>query len=454
MRLILALVDAALLARLGLFLSNPLDLDIGLQLLLLLLLSLVLLAELASLLLNVSFHLQAGFFTRLLLLLLAAVLAQKPLRLLIIEFLVRRLCQKGPFSLLRLVLGRLVLAQVYNILVFFDDGARVAGARVLIQGRRLLFFRGLQLLVGVLLLLLARYLLLLLLLQKELMLLLLLIQGQLSLLKLLLLVFDELSDHDLLPVIARVVEVLPRVGVSRELILFFRIVVGGLIVQLVVLRLIEEVFIVGEVEHGVVVVVVELLLQLVLRTEELVVDLHRVGLLVIKLIGYVHLFARRLRDVQIDLLADQILLVQNRVGKLLLQNSFCQEPLDPVLDHGPLEHLVDVWPLIRVDLKQLVHQLLQVDRVVAGNRRVLPPDNFHCQLVQADPVKGRVQRDDLVEDYAQGPDIRLEVIGLIVDDLRRQIVGCSDHRLHVFAGVVEHARDTLKYSGEIRRKCV
>lgn len=54
-------------------------------------------------------------------------------------------------------------------------------------------------------------------------------------------------------------------------------------------------------------------------------------------------------------LLKNVLVVQNRVRKLILENLTSKEIVDATLNLGHLKHLVDSWPLRRVSLQHCRH---------------------------------------------------------------------------------------------------
>lgn len=63
---------------------------------------------------------------------------------------------------------------------------------------------------------------------------------------------------------------------------------------------------------------------------------------------------------------------------------------------------------------------------MAWHRRVLSSDNSLGQLVKGLRVERRLECGHFVQQHTHGPDVRLEIVALTLDDLWRQIVGRSD----------------------------
>ena len=56
-------------------------------------------------------------------------------------------------------------------------------------------------------------------------------------------------------------------------------------------------------------------------------------------------------------------------------------------------------------------------------------------------VEGRAQRTHFVEQHAERPDVRFEVVRLTLNDLGREVVRCADYSLCLGARVRENASD-------------
>jgi hypothetical protein len=68
---------------------------------------------------------------------------------------------------------------------------------------------------------------------------------------------------------------------------------------------------------------------------------------------------------------EDVLVVEQRVGELFAEDIGLQVVLDALLDDGASQKRVDVRAHARPFHQALVHQVLQVERVLPGQRRVL-----------------------------------------------------------------------------------
>lgn len=57
-------------------------------------------------------------------------------------------------------------------------------------------------------------------------------------------------------------------------------------------------------------------------------------------------------------------------------------------------------------------------------------------------VKGRPQSAKLVEEHTDAPNVALVVVRVVLNDLRTQVVGRTDHSLGQLVGRLHNARDT------------
>jgi hypothetical protein len=71
-------------------------------------------------------------------------------------------------------------------------------------------------------------------------------------------------------------------------------------------------------------------------------------------------------------------------------------------------------------------------------RAYLALDDLGGQVVKGVCVEGVVEGGHFVEDAAEGPDVRLVVVGLVFEDLRRHVVGGSDAGSSKVLGALHH----------------
>ena len=79
---------------------------------------------------------------------------------------------------------------------------------------------------------------------------------------------------------------------------------------------------------------------------------------------------------------------------------------------------------------------------MGGNLRVTSPQDFENQPLHGVGVECVAKSYHLVEDTAQGPDIRLLVVRLLLANLRRQVIWCSNSCLGTVIGVLEDTGNT------------
>ena len=94
-----------------------------------------------------------------------------------------------------------------------------------------------------------------------------------------------------------------------------------------------------------------------------------------------------------------------------------------------VEYLLAGRPLLWVDLEERAQDCGKIRRVVRLNLRV---NSFHNPLIESFHVlgrEGRVEGDELVEDAAERPDVRLVVVGFVLPDLGARVVRRSCLRL-------------------------
>lgn len=130
-------------------------------------------------------------------------------------------------------------------------------------------------------------------------------------------------------------------------------------------------------------------------------------------------------------LVKNILVVQDRVREFIFEVIFVQEICDPIFNEINFENLVDRRTAAGVSFQ---HQAKEVRNVLAKvGRRVCVSslNNLLSQLVKRLSVERRHEGAHLVEQHSEGPNVTFEGVRLALDDLRRKIVGRSNHRLRL-----------------------
>ena len=73
-----------------------------------------------------------------------------------------------------------------------------------------------------------------------------------------------------------------------------------------------------------------------------------------------------------------------------------------------------------------------------------PLEDLQDQALHVAGLEGVLQRRHLVEDAAERPDVRFVVVGLVVADLRRQVVRGPDRRPGQLPGVPQHLEEVTR----------
>ena len=139
---------------------------------------------------------------------------------------------------------------------------------------------------------------------------------------------------------------------------------------------------------------------------------------------------------------EDILFVKDGVGELFLEALIAQELLYPWRQKSVFEHLVDVGSPIWVLGDELVYQGSQFIRKSGRQRRKLPSNYLHCKHMDIAAVKGRFERAHFVKKHSKRPHVTLEVIRLVLDDLRTQVVWCAHNRHGLFNCAIKDFRNT------------
>mmetsp|Transcript_105291 Transcript_105291/g.280352 ORF Transcript_105291/g.280352 Transcript_105291/m.280352 type:complete len:280 (+) Transcript_105291:141-980(+) len=122
---------------------------------------------------------------------------------------------------------------------------------------------------------------------------------------------------------------------------------------------------------------------------------------------------------------------------LRLLEHLPHDGLDPRL----LQDDLRAGPAGGAPVEHLVGELLREVGVGVGHgRRGAAADLLH-QRDHVGRVEGHLQGAELVEDAPHGPDVRGPGVGLLLADLRAEVVGRPDLRLRAGRGGAEHPRD-------------
>jgi len=95
-------------------------------------------------------------------------------------------------------------------------------------------------------------------------------------------------------------------------------------------------------------------------------------------------------------LIEDVLVMQERVGELILEFLTLEESLNTALENGHLEELMDCRSLSWVTFKHHSDQIGNCGREVGRQRCVLALDDFLRQLMQRTGIEGRGQSSHLV----------------------------------------------------------
>ena len=103
--------------------------------------------------------------------------------------------------------------------------------------------------------------------------------------------------------------------------------------------------------------------------------------------------------------------------------------LDALDDYWHFKNLLRVGPLGGLDLEHLLDQHAHVHRVVAGNGRILALEHTLEQAIHVIRLEGRLQMAHLVGHAAERPDVRLEIVRLILPNLWASVVRRASLRI-------------------------
>jgi len=136
-------------------------------------------------------------------------------------------------------------------------------------------------------------------------------------------------------------------------------------------------------------------------------------------------------------LVEDILVVQNGVWKLVLEILLIQKHANSLLDNVKLQQLVNAWPLIGVFVQHYSQKIRNVLSKMRWHIIVLALNDLLSQLMQTLSVKWGLKCAHFVKKHAKRPNVTFKRIGLRLDNLRRQIVGCSYDCLRLWLGFTE-----------------
>ena len=103
--------------------------------------------------------------------------------------------------------------------------------------------------------------------------------------------------------------------------------------------------------------------------------------------------------------------------------------LNSLDDYGHLKDLLRVRPLRGLHLEHLLDQHAHVHRVMARNGRVLALEHALEQAIHVIRLEGRLQMAHLVGHAAERPDVRLEIVRLILPNLWASVVRRASLRI-------------------------
>ncbi len=121
--------------------------------------------------------------------------------------------------------------------------------------------------------------------------------------------------------------------------------------------------------------------------------------------------------------------------------------------HLEVEQLADGGPLLGVGDEHLLDDVVQLVGVAAGDLLDDASGDLAVQVLQRAALEGRVERGHLVDDAAEGEDVALVAVDLVVPDFGGEVVGRADLRLgEVVFGHLGHVEvsqlDGLEVAGE------
>ena len=115
--------------------------------------------------------------------------------------------------------------------------------------------------------------------------------------------------------------------------------------------------------------------------------------------------------------------VDSGLGELLLPHPRIEKPLNPLLDERLREDILHARPLRRVLAQQLARGLAELRRHMRRQRGHRRATDLHHERGHHGSGEGRLQRDELIEDHAEGPYVALRVVLLALAKLGCQVEG-------------------------------
>ena len=141
-------------------------------------------------------------------------------------------------------------------------------------------------------------------------------------------------------------------------------------------------------------------------------------------------------------LLEHVLTVQKGVGKLLFEILFVQELLDSRVNHRILKNLVDVWPFRSVQVQQGGDEVPRLLAEMGRDIRIFTLEDLFGELMERLRVEWWMKGAHFEEQNAEGPNVGLEAIWLILNDLRCEVVRRTNDRLCLRLGVTQDSCDT------------
>ena len=111
----------------------------------------------------------------------------------------------------------------------------------------------------------------------------------------------------------------------------------------------------------------------------------------------------------------------------MLEEFISQIVLYSLLDQGHVQNGIDRGALARILLQAHLYDIFEGPRVVFWKWRVLALAYLRAQLRQITSVPRWAQRNHFVEQSTQRPNVTLLIVGLLLEDLGRQIEWRADN---------------------------
>lgn len=137
-----------------------------------------------------------------------------------------------------------------------------------------------------------------------------------------------------------------------------------------------------------------------------------------------------------------VLVVKKSVREFISEVSTIEELTDAGFDERVSQDLVNSRSRSGISLKHVLNELIKLGREVTRQFRVFTLDDSLGQLMERLSVEGRLEGSHLVKQDTEGPDVRLKVVALTLDDLRGEVVRSSNDSLGSGTGVREDTSDS------------